>query len=61
MTYTQGMTTTQNTSPKTTTGTHGDDRRETIRQFLDRRYHGVIPVTDEMIDAVLDGLAAEEG
>jgi NADP-dependent 3-hydroxy acid dehydrogenase YdfG len=34
-------------------------RREAIRKMLDERYHGVIPVTDEMIDAVLDGLDEE--
>ena len=31
--------------------------RETIRQMLEKRYRGAVPVTDEMIDAVLKGLA----
>jgi hypothetical protein len=31
--------------------------RQAIRDMLTKRYNGVIPVTDEMIDAVLTGLA----
>jgi hypothetical protein len=34
--------------------------RDIIRQFLNERYHGAIPVTDEMIDAVLEGLKEGE-
>jgi hypothetical protein len=36
-------------------------KREAIRDMLTKRYNGVIPVTDEMIDMVLDGLAQEGG
>lgn len=36
------------------------EKREAIRQFLGKRYNGVIPITDEMIDAVLAGLAEIE-
>ena len=31
--------------------------REAIRQMLAKRYHGAIPVTEEMIDAIMEGLA----
>jgi hypothetical protein len=31
--------------------------RETIRKMLASRYHGAVEITDEMIDAVLAGLA----
>jgi hypothetical protein len=37
----------------------GREDRETVRQMLVKRYHGAIEVTDEMIDAVLSGLASE--
>lgn len=30
--------------------------REVIRQMLTKRYRGVIEVTEEMIDSVLEGL-----
>lgn len=33
-----------------------DQRRKVIRETLARRYRGAVPVTDEMIDAVLTGL-----
>ena len=31
--------------------------REAIRQMLAKRYHGAIPISEEMIDAVMAGLA----
>lgn len=34
--------------------------REAIRAMLAKRYHGAIDITDEMISAVIDGLAASE-
>jgi vacuolar-type H+-ATPase subunit F/Vma7 len=34
-------------------------KRQAIRDMLTKRYYGVIPVTDEMIDMVLDGLREE--
>lgn len=37
-----------------------DSRYETIRAMLHDRYHGVIPVTDEMVQAVLDALDEED-
>ena len=36
-----------------------DSRYETIRAMLHKRYNGVIPVTDEMVKAVLDALDEE--
>jgi siroheme synthase (precorrin-2 oxidase/ferrochelatase) len=33
--------------------------REKIREMLDKRYDGMIPITEEIIDAVLDGLREE--
>jgi len=33
-----------------------ETRRQVVRQFLRERYNGVIPVTDEMIQAVMDEL-----
>jgi hypothetical protein len=51
------------TSPLATgqaTSATGDPRREQLRAFLERRYNGVIPVTDEMVQAVLDGLDEED-
>jgi len=33
-----------------------DTRRDAVRDMLARRYHGAIPVTAEMVDAVLRGL-----
>jgi hypothetical protein len=27
--------------------------RDVVREFLNRRYHGVIEITEEMIDAVI--------
>jgi len=33
-----------------------DNERQAIRDLLDRRYNGVIPVTDEMVQAVMDEL-----
>lgn len=35
-----------------------DSRRDIIRDFLRDRYHGVIPVTEEMVQAVMDELPA---
>ena len=40
----------------TTTESTTQDR-ETIRQMLEKRYRGAVPVTDEMIDMILAGLA----
>lgn len=36
-----------------------NSRYETIRAMLHNRYNGVIPVTDEMVQAVLDVLDEE--
>lgn len=36
-----------------------DPRYETVRAMLHDRYNGVIPITDEMVQAVLDALDEE--
>lgn len=36
-----------------------DSRYEAVRGMLHKRYNGVIPVTDEMVQAVLDALDEE--
>ena len=36
-----------------------DPRYEAVRDMLHNRYNGVIPVTDEMVKAVLDALDEE--
>lgn len=39
------------------TATSRDPRWATIRRLLYDRYNGVIPVTDEMVQGIIDGLA----
>jgi hypothetical protein len=36
-----------------------DPRYASVRAMLQKRYNGVIPVTDEMVQAVLDALDEE--
>jgi hypothetical protein len=36
-----------------------DPRYASVRAMLHKRYNGVIPVTDEMVQAVLDALDEE--
>jgi hypothetical protein len=38
-----------------------DSRYDSVRTMLHNRYNGVIPVTDEMVLAVLDAIDEEAG
>jgi hypothetical protein len=44
---------------RTTSPAAQDPRYASVRAMLHKRYHGVIPVTDQMVQAVLDALDEE--
>jgi hypothetical protein len=48
--------------PMTGTTAAKDEDREAIRRMLAKRYRGAIDITDDMVDAVMAGIAAlDEG